>query len=264
MRAVVLLIVVGACRWAFDDQPRGDGSIVDGVAGDGASDGASDGSTSGDAANACAGFDVCDGFEAATLDPSTWTADPGITIDTTHAHRGTRSVHVHTNAFSANTSSYTNMWESKTIMTSTTFWVRGWFWLSALPASGNGLELITAERPGNNGDYVFVFSNATHIYAQYGSGSSDITMTAVPVGSWFCVVWKVVRSTTTTGSLELTSDTLPQLSLPNVQTDSATLPMTILVFGMGFADSNTPSAQPAIDLWIDDIIAHDAPVTCAD
>src|SRR5687767_1756142 len=103
MRAVVLLLVVGACRWAFDDQPRGDGSIVDGSAGDGVLDDAAGGDAASDTAqSACAGFDVCDEFEAPTLDPATWTADPMVTIDTARAHRGLRSVHVHTNAFAAN------------------------------------------------------------------------------------------------------------------------------------------------------------------
>ncbi len=88
-------------------------------------------------------------------------------------------------------------------------------------------------------------------------------MTTVPTGSWFCVVWKVVRSTSTSGSLETSGD-VPALALANIQTDSASSPMTVLTLGLGFASSNTPSAQPALDLWVDDVIAHSAPVTCAD
>ncbi|MDB4964246.1 MAG: hypothetical protein JWP01_4245 [Myxococcales bacterium] len=38
----------------------------------------------------------------------------------------------------------------------------------------------------------------------------------------------------------------------------------MVTFGIGFAGSNTPVAQPALDLWIDDVIVDPDPVTCAD
>jgi hypothetical protein len=207
-------------------------------------------------------FGICDGFEGATIDTTTWSVDPMITLDSTRAHRGSKSLHVHANAFAANTSSYTSIGEAKTAATATTFWVRSWFWLSALPATGNGMELISAEQPGAGGDFLFVFSDSTHIYTQFGN-ASKVGMTTVPIGSWFCVVWKVVRSSTATGSIDLTGD-LPMLTLPGVTTDSATTPISGIFMGLGFAGSNTPSAQPALDLWIDDVIVDDAPVTCAD
>lgn len=253
MRALALLVALAGCgRLGFGGN-NADSAIGDGVLGDGAG---------GDAAQVCSPvFDICDGFESG-INTGLWSVDSMVTLDTTRAHRGINSVRAHTPAFAAGANSYQSLFESQTIMTSTTFWVRGWFWLSALPATGNGMELITAERPGSNGDYVFIFSDSTHLYTQFGNDSM-MTSSPAPVGSWFCVVWKVVRSSTATGSLDLTGD-LGALSLPSVVTDSSTMPMTILTIGMGFAGSNTPSAQPAIDLWIDDIIVHSGPVTCAD
>jgi hypothetical protein len=259
MRGLALLVAIAGCgRFGFGSVADLDAAADDGAPRDGTND-----SPSGDAAPACSPtFDLCDGFEAATIDTTTWSVDAMVTLDSTRAHRGSKSVHVHTAAFSANTSSYTNLAETKTIAGSTTFWVRSWFWLSGLPATNNGMELISAEQSGVGGDYVFVFSDSTHIYTQFGN-DSQVSMTTVPIGSWFCVVWKVVRSTSTTGSLDLTGD-VATLSLPNVKTDSATAPMDVLVFGMGFASSNTPTTQPALDLWIDDVIVDGAPLTCAD
>ena len=257
MRALALLVALAGCgRLGFGDGgDKLDARTGDAIGGDGAPD------DSGEVACSPA-FQICDGFETG-INTGVWSADPMVTVDTTRAHRGTSSVHVHTPAFAPNTNSYQSLFQSDTIMANpSVFWIRGWFWLSALPASGNGMELMTAEQPGNNGDYVFVFSDSTHIYTQYGSGSK-ITMTTVPIGQWFCLTWKVVRSTTTTGSLELTGD-LGTLLLPNVITDSATSPMTMVTLGVGFASSNTPSAQPALDLWIDDVIADDGPISCAD
>jgi hypothetical protein len=254
----VLVVAAGCGRLGFDPYGTADGSLRDVSAGEGDTP-----SGDGPGAVACSpAFDLCDDFEAESLDTSLWTADAMVTLDTTRAHRGGQSVHVHMPAFAPDTGHYQTLAETQTIMTSTTFWVRAWFWLSALPAAGNGLELMTAERPGSAGDYVFVFSDSTHVYSQYDL-SSRISATTVPTGSWFCVVWKVVRSTSASGSLETSGD-VPALALTNIQTDSSSSPMTVLTLGLGFASSNTPSAQPALDLWIDDVIAHSAPVTCAD
>jgi hypothetical protein len=264
MRALALLVALAGCgRFGFGSASNVDAADDDGALGDAIGDGATGDSSSGDAAPACSPtYDLCDGFEGASFDTTTWSVDSMITLDSTRAHRGMKSARVHTASFAANTSSYQTLNETKTIAGSTTFWVRAWFWLSALPASNNGMELISAEQSGVGGDYVFVFSDSTHIYTQFGNDST-VSMTTVPIGSWFCVVWKVVRSTTMTGSLDLAGD-VPMLSLPNVKTDSATAPMDVITIGMGFASSNTPSAQPALDLWIDDVIVDGAPLTCAD
>jgi len=76
-------------------------------------------------------------------------------------------------------------------------------------------------------------------------------------------VWKVVRATTATGTLEMSTDTFPTVTLANHITDSAP-PIRDLAFGIGFAGSNVNDPQPAFDLWIDDLITDSAPVTCAD
>lgn len=260
MRAVLCLAFLAACgRFGFSghDGMATDGALTDGVLGDGIADG------TGDAASAACpmGLDLCDGFETG-IDTTTWTLDTNVTRDTTFAHRGSASIHVHMPAFGANTGSYQTMSETKTISAgATTFWIRGWFWLSALPATGNGMELITAERPSSAGDYVFVFSDSTHVYSQFG-GTSQIAMTTVPVGSWFCAIFKVVRSTSTTGSLELSGDA-PSLLLSNTKTDAAQA-MTTINIGIGISSTNNPLAQPAFDLWIDDVIVHTSAVTCTE
>ena len=260
MRTVLCLAVLAACgRFGFGDHDMAsDGS----TAGDG-SGGIGDGSGGNDAASAACpiGLDLCDGFETG-IDTSTWAVDSNVTRDTTFAHRGTASIHVHMPAFAANTGSYQTMSETKTITNgATTFWIRSWFWLSALPATGNGMELITGERPGSAGDYVFVFSDGTHVYSQFG-GTSVTTATTVPVGSWFCAIFKVVRSTTNTGSLELSGDA-PALLLASTKTDAAQA-MTTINLGIGVSSTNNPAAQPALDLWIDDVIVHSSAVTCTD
>lgn len=246
MRWVLVLVAVAGCgRLGFF-----------GI-GDDAPDAASDG-TNGDGA-VCA-FELCEGFERPTLQAG-WTVDPMVTIDTTLAHAGAGSLHLHTPSFAAAAESYTSARRPRP--SANTFWVRTWYWLSALPAGGNGMELLVAQQTniaGPMGDYIFVFSDGTHVYSQFES-SSMIT-SVVPTGSWFCLVFKVVLSPTTTGSLEMTGDRAA--TLPNVRTDDATVPVVELAWSMGFSANNVPDPQPALDLWIDDVIVHSAAITCAD
>ncbi|HEY5952524.1 MAG TPA: hypothetical protein VIV40_43795 [Kofleriaceae bacterium] len=254
MRRLWLLVVLAGCgRFGFGSSDKPDSAI-----GDAPRDGPADAPT----LTCLPSYSVCDGFEGPSIDSSTWMVDPMIAIDTTRAHRGASSLHVHAQAFAAGQGSYTSLFETKTLVSgATTFWVRGWFWLSALPAPGNGMELITAERPGSAGDYVFVFSNRTSVYSQFDLSSQE-AMVAVPAASWFCVVFKIVRSTTASGALEASGD-IPPLALTGVITDAAQ-PMTQVTLGMGFASSNVLTAQPALDLWIDDVIVHTSPLTCSD
>ncbi|NVB83606.1 MAG: hypothetical protein HOV81_34850 [Kofleriaceae bacterium] len=257
MRAVVVLLVAAGCgRLGFGSTDARDDAV--------ASDGASSDATRDGASVGCSpAFDLCDDFEGPTLDGAIWTADSMVTLDTTRAHRGAKSVHVHMPSLAAGSGDYQTLRETTTITSgATTFWVRAWFWLSALPAGGNGLELVTAERPGSAGDYLFVFSDRTALYTQFVA-ASQTAMATVPTGTWFCAVWKVVRATNATGSIALSGDA-PAITLANTTTDSATLPMTVVNLGIGFSGTNLPVAQPALDLWIDDVIAHSSPVGCTD
>lgn len=256
--AVVLVVVAGCGRLGFGTSDPSDGAPHDGPRGDGLGDATGDGSTV-----ACSpDFDLCDGFEGTTLDGAIWAAEPMVTLDATRAHRGAQSIHVHSPAFAANTGSYTTLQETRTVTIGGTFWVRAWFWLSALPAGQNGLELITAERPGSAGDYLFVRSNRTSVYSQFADNSQS-SATTIPTGTWFCAIWQVVRSTSATGSLTLSGDA-PAITYANAVTDSAASPMTVVTMGLGFSSTNVPVAQPALDLWIDDVIADSSAVSCAD
>ncbi len=248
-----MLVILTACgRVGFTELDAIDG---DAVLGDGAN---------GDADVECsAAFDICDGFEAG-LDSALWmTTDAMVALDTTFAHRGSTSVRVRAPASAANTNNYHGLSEARTLSTGiTTFWVRAWLRMSALPATGNGMEILTAETPSADGDFVFVRDDHMSVYSQYGGGTR-MNAAPPPIGTWFCLIFKIVRSTAPTGSLELTGD-VPPISMTNAITDDAAIPMSLVNFGIGFASGNTPSAQPAIDVWVDDVIVHSAAVTCAD
>jgi len=213
--------------------------------------------------SSCAGFDLCDGFEAASFAP-VWMTSASITLDTTHAHRGAQAVHVHRDALAMGQGGYSQLGEAQSLATTQHVWVRAWFYLSALPASMNHFELVSIEQPtgSNLGDYLFVAPADTQIYSEF-SDAVNGTNVAVPTNTWFCAVLELQRATGATGVLALTSDVLPSTTISATQTDGSP-PIGDLWLGIGFATPAVKAAQPALDLWIDDVIVHHAAVTCAD
>src|SRR5690242_5454600 len=120
MRAVVeiglawLVVATGCGRLGFGSSEVGDGAVAVGDA-DTADDAASDGPTADGPTAACPpGLDLCDDFESAALD-AVWMADPMVSLDTTRAHRGTTSVHVHMPALAAGSGNYQTLHETQTI-----------------------------------------------------------------------------------------------------------------------------------------------------
>jgi len=246
-------------RWLALVGAIGCGRLGFGVAGD-ASDDARDGAT--DIAQGC-GFDLCDNFETRTLAP-VWTTSTMVSLDTTRAHGGAQAVHLQSAALAVGQSQYVELGEMQTLaVPATHFWVRGWFFLSALPAAGNAMELVAAEElSGGLGDYVVVRSTDTLLYTKFVAATKSAPA-VIPSDTWFCIAFEVLRATNSTGSLALTSDVLPQTTLAPTQTDSQTA-IQVIWFGVAFDGVNVTVPQPALDLWVDDVIVHSAPVTCAD
>lgn len=256
---VAALVLVTACgRLGF-----GGSTARDAPASDVRADGAGDAPP--DAAPACLpSYRLCDGFEGASFDPA-WSIDIGVTLDTTVAHRGASSAHVQSTALAVNTGGYFNLLETKSLaFGDPTLYVRAYVRMSALPAGSNGWELMVAEQVGGTvyGDYVFVKNAHFTLYTQF-SGQATNEATSPPLDTWQCLLWSVTRATTNTGAMTLAGDPAP-ISLSNVTTDGTSPQVTRMAYGIGFAGTNVTTAQPPIDLWIDDLIVSPTPVTCAD
>jgi hypothetical protein len=220
-----------------------------------------------DEAAACAGFALCDSFEASVL-ASVWTPDGTLSLDTTHAHRGAQSVHAHVPALGTGVAGFSQLDETQTLSglnVPSTFYVRAWFFLSALPAGNNRMEAISivSATPSTIGDYTFIHASDTVIYTQ-ADAQNALAGVPPPTNTWFCVVFRVTRGPASDGTLALTSDVIPSLTLPGVITDSNATPIENIGLGIGFAGTNVFDPQPALDLWLDDVIVDPQPLTCAD
>ena len=230
------------------------------------------GELSGPAANECVtqvmptcqpSYLVCDGFEGTSLDAK-WTPDGPTTIDTTVAHRGSSSLHLHTNALAVGATAQSRVAEQVTLANrAPTVWARAWMRVSQLPLSTNVMEVADTEQSGGTGgNYLLVRANDIALYSGFDTRVSGGSV-QVPTNSWFCVIWKIDRAITATGSLALDGDPFTPFTLANVVTDNTNAIATTR-FGISWVAPNVDVAQPAVDLWIDDIITSNAAVTCAD
>jgi hypothetical protein len=75
-------------------------------------------------------------------------------------------------------------------------------------------------------------------------------------------VWSVAPTASATGTLDLTGDIAQPLHYAGA-TDG-TPPIAEITLGLRFAPTNVTTAQPPLDLWIDDVIVDHAAVTCAE
>jgi hypothetical protein len=223
-------------------------------------DGVADGVVDGLAVQCPPGVDICDTFEGGIL--PVWTPGGTVTIDSTIAHRGNASLHAHLDALSAGVGGRATLTETHTFAASAPFWVRAWVKIASLPTAGNHLEIMSTEQThtSSDGDYVFFEATAVDVYSQFSNGIRS-TSSGAATGTWICLVWHVTPAASN-GVLELSGDIAMPLTY-NGTTDGAPS-IGQLVIGLQFASSNVSASQPALDLWIDDVIVDHAAVSCTE
>jgi len=241
----MLCAIAGCGRFGFDDRPSdAPAPVID---------------TASDAAPACA-YQICDGFEAPAVAP-VWTPMGAVAIDNTFAHTGASSVHVHTVALAPNGADAAFIRETATLAQSTPIYVRAFLRFGGLPSTNDYGPIMHVYESTNDFEDSLMFSDsALSVYTQWNNANMS-TSSPPPLNTWVCVLWSVTRATTATGSVTLGGD-VGSLTLTNVPTEGPAL--TALDIGLIFYSTQTPTAQPALDLWIDDVLVSDTPLTCAD
>jgi hypothetical protein len=246
MRWLVLTLACGCGRFGF-------GASID----------AHNGDVDGESVPACKpSYELCDGFEGVDFDPVWTTSSHNISLDSTIAHRGGQSMHVFSDPVAAGNGGEFSLDETTTLaLNDPTFYVRAYVRLSAQPL--NHMRVINAAQMSTapNEDGVFVNPGEMTVFSQF-SELTQSTNESPPTNSWFCVLWTVHRSTTNGGSLTLAGDP-PMINLSNTPTDG-TPPISILGFGIEFSATTQLVDEPRVDVWIDDVIVANAPITCAD
>ena len=256
MRHVLALMLMAACgRFGFDGHTSDAAANVSDVA-------MRDGAPGSDAfePECLSTYAICDGFEGSSFDP-VWTASSGATLDSTVAHRGMQSLHVHTDAIAENDGDDEGVIESSTFGSAAApLYVRAFVRFAAVPVDHVGvIEAEQASGPDPMTDGVFDTTTGLVVYSQF-TDTSDETMLQPTLDAWTCLVFEIVRANDNTGKLVLTGDYTGEL---DTITDGMPL-LGELQLGIAFANSTDTQPQPPYDLWIDDVIVAYTPVGCAD
>ena len=228
-----------------------------------------DGDGRGDAcsgASVCASLTTvpfCDDFESG-FSTSRWRtsmSDSASTVtintDARYVHRGTQSLHLQMAAVPAGGTSDLDISEIATFSAfadATTFWARAWIWFMHSPAGSDEVRLFVADAMNTQGIGVSVAGDHTTIDSWVPPGGS-LKGAAPGFGEWTCYVWRVDLA----GALSLSGTEVPTLG-PLMTPVQPAEKLSELGIGMFFA--NVSTAQPALDLYIDDVFLDTQPVTC--
>jgi hypothetical protein len=199
---------------------------------------------------------LCDGFEAAAIDAQWAPSGATVSLDSTRAFRGTRSLHVHTAASAATSPPNAGIIERRTFPISGTAWIRVWFYLQS-PFSPNFDQVINVLDSGTGGAS-FGIKKFSPVNNDYVASAYRESMLPVPRDQWTCLRMSITQSGTT-GDIHLFVD---GNEAGDAQLMGVTVP-TIVALALG-ADFLSNTAMDPTDMWMDEVIVDDKPVACSD
>ena len=249
MRVAALLLLLAGCgRFGFDTR-TGPGDGAADTSRDSAIDGTRDGTIDGPAV--CGGL-YCDDFEAPTLD-ARWMLDNGAgatVIDTTRAHSGTQSVHMHTNVISSSTTNpRAELISYDRLPVTGTIYLRVWIWKAGSRPTGFFDQTINfADTPGNGistgaKDGILANNDYTPPTAYQQSASA-----MEPLDNWHCWIFQMPSGTTGPTRLFIDGSEITDVMIDVTSTQPAP---DHLYLGTEWVGS--PTSLPSSDAWFDDV-----------
>jgi hypothetical protein len=247
VRLAYLLVIAGCGRVGFDPRASaGDATVTPNDAVDPVCDGVRL---------------ICDGFESATIGGA-WNSaqiNGSVTIDSVHVHRGTRAFHAHTNAGASGDTRKAEVSDNTSLPMSSTpriLYARTWaFFPSPHNAAYN--QFITFANGA--GGFALGDQNLEVVTNHFNSTDfAESATQALPLDRWACFQFEI--PTDQTGTMRGFVDGVEVADLA-VPISPAEATMTQVFIGI---DWNLDRTVPATDVWFDDVIVDDAPISCAD
>jgi hypothetical protein len=221
-------------------------------------------------ASKCAGVigTLCDGFESGMA--AFWTptqANGTLTVDTAHAYRGTHALKVHTDALlSPLISSDVRLHESQTLTAGlfpTDLHVRAFLYLpSTFPNSVQFLSAVQSASPYRGVGFMMDKSGDATTNDSVAGGSYVVSTKALPLGRWFCVQWHVHFAPDLAGYMRVFLDGVEVPALKTAEPTESLPPESEVGVGAGFYQPLV--ANPANDLWIDEVMIGTSQILCTD
>lgn len=211
------------------------------------------------------GPDLCDGFESGLAPFWTLTQINGTaTVDTTRAYRGTHALRVHTDALAASVSSDVRLHESQTLAVPVTdLYVRAFLYLpSTFPNAAQFLSAVQTVTPYRGVGFMMDKSGTAAANDSVMGGSYVASATPMPLGRWVCVQWQVHFAADSTGYMRVLLDGTEVTALKTLQPTLTSPPETEVSAGAVFFQPTV--ANPANDVWLDEIMIGKTPILCSD
>jgi hypothetical protein len=217
------------------------------------------------AASMCpSGAVVCDGFETASLAPE-WknvSMNATISLDTSCAYRGSQSLRVQSDPVpSAGTARGTIVDDDASVVLSD-YYVRAFVWWTG-PASANSIRLIDiiqSSQPGH-GILLAVQNGGFNIHNTIISADTA-NMVPLPTDRWTCLQLEVHVGNSGAVKLWIDGSTTPAISMVGIQTMPTPPAAPLGQVNVGLGIYGTDTAQPAIDLHVDEVVIATSPVGC--
>jgi hypothetical protein len=215
------------------------------------------------ASSLCASANVllCEGFEAPLGADWHTTAQGGsVTIDGTHVFRGSSVLHVHSDPITPPAEPLAAISEARTFpINGPVLYVRAWLYLPPPPA-GDTVTLVNAvDQMGGNIE--FVTQEGHPALNNYGVATPQYQVSAslLPTDRWICLQLQIPQNAAMFGTVRVFIDgsEVTDARLPNAFIG----PIRFLALGL---DYYRPPALPAVDVWFDEVIVDNKPITCDD
>jgi hypothetical protein len=206
----------------------------------------------------------CDGFEMTDID-SWWAQDVTsgtAAIDPTRAYRGRSSLHLHSDPVAAGSMAREDLFERTAETTfSRSYFLRAFLYLAS-PAPVETVPLMTIEY--NAGSYpgvsVAIAQGQLLLINAANAPFSTLSQTSLPTDRWICLEWEVEQDTSGAMQVLLDGTEVPELSVH--QNTLASSPFNQI--DISLMQSDVPEAEPAHDLWFDELVVDHQPIGCAE
>jgi hypothetical protein len=210
---------------------------------------------------------LCDGFESgiAGFWMSTQTLGK-LSIDSTRSYRGSSSLHVHNDPFTADMGSGSDARLTETMTLNGTtppdLYLRAFMYLPA--TAPDPVQLVTAVQSVTPYLGVGIVMDQGDI-ATYDSVSGGIylkSVTAIPRNQWFCLQWHAHLATDTTGYMQIFIDGQEVTAVRGSEPTEPSPSLAAISIGASFY--NPPVDNPAFDLWVDEVEIGTSLIQCSD
>lgn len=202
---------------------------------------------------------LCEDFESQKIDPAKWTifGDP-VVVDTTMAHGGVASAHAHATSVATGMSGGSEIGNDVLMdpALAAALYIRAWMYLPSSDSFTHPARLLAAQQGGSGPSDMVALSDQLTV-SDTGTGSHS-SGSPPPRDRWFCVEWATDFSSTS-GDSTVSIDSAAVASISGTMTEFSP-PASRIVLGL--LTYQPSSAQPALDLWLDDLVVDNKPIGC--